>query len=186
MAKAGSGNDVKMKWNISTKAFKVVFVALASTSPALGQIRPSDGSTTQHLLSSEIIDAVKPLGDGARPEPTDVFGPLPSWNLESTILAKQAIMPDGRLIGVYAIGAATAGMATAVELQRSPNKNPIALFNTIERTVSFVAGLVGLPYVESDVKSVRGARERGPVLSPEEIVAQAERARQRRPPQNLK
>lgn len=111
---------------------------------------------------------------GAQATLADVIGPLPDMNLPLTVLARQAVSPEGRRLPIYAVGASAGALATKEELAEAPNKNPMAIFNTVARTSMATSILTGTTPFDAH----RGARAgRGPVKTPEQIIEEAKRRR---------
>jgi hypothetical protein len=130
-----------------------------------------DATGYQNLVPTFLADLQ------ARPELVDVVGALPEMKLEKTVLVRQAVSLEGAPLPVYATGASAGPLATKDELKGSPNRNPIAIFNTVPRTSAFVSFLFGVkPY-----ESVRGARAARPNVKPAEtIINEAKKKRSQR------
>ncbi|MBO9665500.1 MAG: hypothetical protein J7501_01635 [Bdellovibrio sp.] len=108
------------------------------------------------------------------PEMIDVLGPLHELRLSSTVLARQYREAGGSEVPVYAIGSSAGALAADWELVGSPNKNPVAIFNTAARTSAFVSQLLGT----KSLASVRGVREHRPaVKSAKTLIAELKKAR---------
>lgn len=146
-------------------------------------VTDKDTGITQMVEGDMIIDAtgydnsvpffLKNLG--AKAELQDIVGSLPELNLTSTVLARQATAENGQKLPVYVIGSAAGGLGTAIELVNSPNKNPMAIFNTAPRTSKFTSDLLQIP----EFTSLRGAKtERLPTRSAQEIIEAAKKLRE--------
>ncbi|WP_231839178.1 hypothetical protein AB1A81_13035 [Bdellovibrio bacteriovorus] len=101
------------------------------------------------------------------PELVDVLGPLKELSLSETVLARQYADAGGEKLPIYAVGSAAGMLAKDTELAGSPNKNPVAIFNTVARTSQFISQLIGTKPLESQ----RGVRtERPDTRSSQEII----------------
>lgn len=111
----------------------------------------------------------------AQPELADVKGPLPELKLTSTVLARQAVSAAGEPLPVFALGASAGPLATSQELIDSPNKNPMAIFNTVPRTSMALSILTKRP----PFPSFRGVRtEREAPVSASKMIQEARQKRQ--------
>lgn len=120
-----------------------------------------DSTGYTNLNGKLLTEAVK------TPELVDVVGPLKELGLTETVLARQFQEVGGEKLPIYAVGPAAGSLAKEAELVNSPNKNPVAIFNTVARTSQFVSQLLGVKALESR----RGDRdERPPTKSASEII----------------
>ncbi|HEY8270349.1 MAG TPA: hypothetical protein VIG33_05630, partial [Pseudobdellovibrionaceae bacterium] len=99
---------------------------------------------------------------GAQAKTADITGPLPELNLTTTLLGRQALAENGEALPIFMIGAAASALATREELAGSPNKNPIAIFNTVARTSMLMSQLTNT----KPASSSRGLRPGRPPVQP--------------------
>ncbi|WP_413560010.1 hypothetical protein [Bdellovibrio sp. HCB209] len=139
-----------------------------------GVVRTAEGdmivdSTGYTSLNAELLRTLLQA-----PEMIDVLGPLKELNLTETVLARQYREANGSSVPVYALGPAAGLLAKESELTYSPNKNPVAIFNTAARTSQFISMLMGVEPLESK----RGARDERPsVKSAKVIIAELKKAK---------